>query len=234
MSKGYNDSVHCLLQASLLPPAILLPQVSFSLASVQHGFIIYFTAILAWSILHSRTLPTPLIATSAKPVHLFHPQWGNRSDLKTVSIVKFSFKAKWSDTHFTTKEKQDYFLLSPFLSSDYHLYSKPLSQEKKIVPTQHLKSHPFLLDCFSYRVALWACSLRSQRNICTNIVQEVTQEQDSAIFGNDTIFGARQHTTASQISSLLGFTPHLLCRTGSYMGGTKKEIFLGNKKQGIE
>lgn len=237
MSRGYNDSAHCLLQASLLP-CHSPPSGQLFTVSMQHGLIIYSTAILAWSILHTRTFPSPLTATPAQ-LNLFtcfiHPQWGNRSDLKTVSIVKFFFKAMQSDMHFTTQQKQDYFLLSPFLSSDYHLYSKPLSPRKtKVVPTQHLKSHPFLLDCFSYRAALWACSLRSQRNICTNIVQEVTQERDSAIFGNDTIFSARQHTTASQISSLVGFTPRLPCRTGSYMGRTKKEIFLGNKKERIE
>jgi len=99
----------------------------------------------------------------------------------------------------------------------------------KVVPIQHLKSHPFLLDYFSYATVLWACSLWSQRNICTNTAQEVTQEQHSAIFGNEMIFSARQHATSSQISAPTWFTRHLLHSTGSCTGRTKQGASLRNK-----
>lgn len=213
------------------------PSGQLSTVSVWHGFIT--EDILQQSWLEVFPPNTPLLSTyshpsSAKPVHPFpvtsSNSWRNRSDLKSFHCKVFFQGYVVGYAFYNAIEKQDYFLLIPFLSSDYHLCSTTPPPPPKVVQTQHVKSYPFLLDYFSHRIVLWACSLWSQRNICTNVVQEVTQEQDSAIFGNDMILSARQHTTSSQISSPIRFTPHSLCSTGSYTGRMKKEVSLSNKE----
>lgn len=54
LTRGCNDSLHFLLQVFLLS-CHSPPSTEVSTVSVWHGFIMYFTVILAWSILHIHT-----------------------------------------------------------------------------------------------------------------------------------------------------------------------------------
>lgn len=105
ITRGCNDSLYFLLQVFLLS-CHSPPSTQVSTVSVRHGFIIYFTVILAWSILHIHIphyilVHLHILLSRLSTLAQLNPftclllepnSWRNSSDLKTAAMARFSFK----------------------------------------------------------------------------------------------------------------------------------------------
>lgn len=131
------------------------PSGQLSTVSVWHGFIT--EDILQQSWLEVFPPNTPLLSTyshpsSAKPVHPFpvtsSNSWRNRSDLKSFHCKVFFQGYVVGYAFYNAIEKQDYFLLIPFLSSDYHLCSTTPPPPPKSGPNTACKKLPLFVGLF--------------------------------------------------------------------------------------